>query len=81
MPPNKGVCETWIFLSLLSALFARRKLKVGQSYQSEEKNSDMDTSPLLFVKFGHYLLHAYAYSRVRVCVCQGIVFGVWRETQ
>lgn len=67
-----------IFILAFST-FAHRKLKLGQSYQSEEKNSDMDTSPLLFVKFGHYLLHAYAYSCVRVC--QGIVFGVWRETQ
>lgn len=48
-------------ISILAfSTFAHRKLKLGQSYQSEEKNSDMDTSPLLFCQ---------VWSLFAACVC------------
>lgn len=48
-------------ISILAfSAFAHRKLKLGQSYQSEEKNSDMDTSPLLFCQ---------VWSLFAACVC------------
>lgn len=43
-------CLKYMYISILAfSSFAHRKIKLGQSYQSEEKNSYMDIISLLFV--------------------------------